>query len=180
MVYFTSDTHLGHKVITKYRPQFETRKEHDEAIFDLVSKLTKRDDLMILGDFIFDCPEFDDYLKLFSKMSCKIKLVMGNHDSLKLYKQDIAKNIEIQLPLFSYKNMWVSHCPIHEGELRNRDLNIHGHLHGAEINSDRYFNVNLDNNNFKLVSLDEIKERQKYVKDNILKYSDIISDDICS
>ena len=181
MVYFSSDFHLGHKVITKYRPQFSTRQEHDEAILSLVSKLTKRDDLYILGDFIFDCPEFEDYLKAFSKMPVKIKLVMGNHDSRKLYSQEIAKNIEVQLPLFSYKNMWVSHCPIIEQELRSRDLNIHGHLHGSTINSDRYFNVNLDNNSFKLVSLDEIKERQQLVIDSFKdSYAQLSCDDICS
>ena len=161
MVYFTSDTHLGHKSILKYRPQFSTRQEHDEAILSLVSKLTKRDDLYILGDFIFDCPEFEDYLKAFSKMPVKIKLVMGNHDSRKLYSQEIAKNIEVQLPLFSYKQVWVSHCPIHPEELRNRHGNVHGHLHYYELNDNRYFDVGLDKNDFKLVSLDKIKEHFK-------------------
>ena len=180
MNYFTSDFHLGHRVLVpKYR-NFSSQDEHDSLILDMISKLKKRDILYILGDFIFDSERYDYYIQQMNKMSCRIKLVMGNHDSLKMYKQDIAKNIEIQLPLFSYKNMWVSHCPIHEEELRNRDLNIHGHLHGGVIDSDRYFNVNLDNNNFKLVTLDEIKARQKYVQDNILKYTDILSDDICS
>lgn len=175
MVYMSSDFHIGHKVITKYRPQFSSMNEHNEYILNEMSKLTKRDDLFVLGDFIFDCPDFEYYLKQIAKMPLRVKLVMGNHDSLKMYKQDIAKNIEVQLPLFSYKNMWVSHAPIHPDELRNRFINIHGHLHGSVIQNnrfeytetdcslvnERYFNVNLDNNNFKFVSLDIIKERAK-------------------
>ena len=37
--YFTSDWHLGHRVITKYRPQFKTIEEHDDAIFAEAEKL---------------------------------------------------------------------------------------------------------------------------------------------
>lgn len=44
---------------------------------------------------------------------------MGNHDSLR-YSQTVAKNIEIQLPLFTYKSFGFSHCPIHPDELRNK------------------------------------------------------------
>lgn len=158
MVYFTSDTHLGHNNILKYRPQFSSIEEHDTAIFDSISKLTKRDDLFILGDFIFDSPNYQHYISTFSKFPCNIRLVMGNHDSRLLYNEP---RFDIQLPLFSYKNFWISHCPIHPRELRSRIANIHGHLHGVTIDSPHYFNVNLDNNNFQLVSLDTIKSHYK-------------------
>lgn len=163
MVYFSSDFHLGHKAILKYRPQFSTIEDHDNAIFSQLEKLTKRDQLFILGDFLFDCPEFEDYLARLSKLQAKFKLIMGNHDSLKLYSQTIAQNLMLHLPLVNYKNFWLSHCPIHEQELRGRLGNIHGHLHGAYVEDQsgsinyNYFNVNLDNNDFKLVELDTIK-----------------------
>ena len=157
---------LGHKAITKYRTKFNSIEEHDTHIFEQISKLTKRDQLFILGDFLFDCEKFEWYLSEVAKMPCTIKLVLGNHDSLKMYEQTIAKNIKIQLPLFSYKNMWISHCPIHPNELRSRILSVHGHLHGDIIEIDgnpdyRYFNVNLDNNYFKLVPFEEIVEYSK-------------------
>lgn len=163
MVYFSSDFHLGHKAILKYRPQFSTIEDHDNAIFSQLEKLTKRDQLFILGDFLFDCPEFENYLARLSKLQAKFKLIMGNHDSLKLYSQTIAQNLMLHLPLVNYKNFWLSHCPMHEQELRGRLGNIHGHLHGAYVEDQsgstnyNYFNVNLDNNNFKLVELDTIK-----------------------
>ena len=158
MNYFTSDIHLGHKSILKYRPQFKTLEEHDDAFFHEAEKLTKRDILYILGDFLFDCENFVEYLIRISKLKCRIKLVMGNHDSLNLYSQTIAKNIEIQLPLFSYKNYWISHCPIHSNELRSRIANIHGHLHNAVLEDDRYYDVGLDKNNFQFITLEKIKE----------------------
>ena len=163
MVYFSSDFHLGHKAILKYRPQFSTIEEHDNAIFSQLETLTKRDQLFILGDFLFDCPDFENYLARRSNLQAKFKLIMGNHDSLKLYSQTLAQNLMLHLPLVNYKNFWLSHCPMHEQELRGRLGNIHGHLHGAYVEDQsgstnyNYFNVNLDNNNFKLVELDTIK-----------------------
>ena len=152
---------LGHKAITKYRTKFNSIEEHDTHIFEQISKLTKRDQLFILGDFLFDCEKFEWYLSEIAKMPCTIKLVLGNHDSLKMYEQTIATNIKIQLPLFSYKNMWVSHCPIHPNELRNRLGNLHGHLHFAELDDNRYFDVGLDKNNYEFVPLDYIKDKFK-------------------
>lgn len=172
MVYFSSDWHLGHRNILKYRSQFKTIEEHDNAIFDNLSKLNKRDVLFIIGDFLFDCDDYDNYIERLSKFPCRIKLVLGNHCSRKLYEEKRLPNLELQLPLFSYKNMWISHCPIHPQEIRNRYGCIHGHLHSdivmkleesdynqwEFIEDERYFNVNLDNNDFEFVPLEKIKE----------------------
>lgn len=164
-VYFVGDTHLGHNNIINYRKIFDTQTEHDTYILDMISKLHKKDILYVLGDFIFDCDKYDYYIEQFKKIPCRIKLVMGNHDSLRLYKED---RFEIQLPLFSYKNFWISHCPIHKQEMRGRIGNIHSHLHGENIMKNilgfkvvdgEYINVNLDINKYKLISFDEIKEK---------------------
>lgn len=177
MNYFSSDFHLGHKVIYKYRPQFKSAEEHDEKILSMMEQLKKRDILFILGDFLFDSPMYEIYLERIKKMPVRIKLVMGNHDNIKLYKDCIDSNIEIQLPLFSYKNMWVSHCPIFYGEMRNRIGCIHGHLHLEAINSEKYFNVNIDVNNYEFVKLETIKgyfnqsEINADIQNKITKYN---------
>lgn len=155
-VLFTSDLHLGHRTIHKYRSQFDSHVSHDQSILDMVLNLDKRTVLYVLGDFLFDGPHFEDYLIKLSQAKCLIKVVPGNHDSKLLYTQTIAPNIRIELPLFSYKNLWVSHCPIHPHEMRNRLGNIHGHLHHETLPDSRYFNVNLDVNDFKFVPLDTI------------------------
>ena len=162
MNYFTSDLHLGHRAIAKYRTKFATAEEHDEYILQRMEKLGKRDILYILGDFLFDGPKYDEYITRIRKMRCRIKLVMGNHDSLLLYKeinqapQTPEGSIEIQLPLFSYKNFWLSHAPIHPQEMRKRHGNIHGHLHLESVQDDMYFNVNIDVNGYEFVKFDDI------------------------
>lgn len=174
MVYFTSDLHLGHKAICKYRTKFATTKEHDDYIIDKILSLGKRDILFVLGDFLFDGEHYDEYIQRLSKKKCRIKLVMGNHDSKKLYNESI---FEMQLPLFSYKGMWISHCPIHPGELRGRLKNVHGHLHLEKVkramynwesdvndlyvDDPRYFNVNLDVNNYEFVDAEIIKNNEE-------------------
>lgn len=172
MNYYSSDFHLGHKSICKYRPQFSTPEEHDECVLQMMEKLTKRDILYVLGDFLFEGPKYKEYLERIKKMPVRIKLVMGNHDCIDLYKDCIGSNIEIQLPLFSHKNMWISHAPIHTQEIRGRLINIHGHLHGGvvmlnDIQDRRYFNVNLDNNNFEFVHLDTIKQYVNNIKKDL-------------
>ena len=158
MKLFTSDWHLGHKVIVpKYR-DLESIEQHDNLLFDQMSKLNKRDILYILGDFVFDSDKYDYYIETLAKMSCRIKLIMGNHDTVKLYKETRLPKLEIQLPLFSHKDIWLSHCPIHPQELRGRLGNIHGHLHQAKLDDDRYFEVGLDQNDFKFVDFDLIQD----------------------
>lgn len=160
MILFTSDLHLGHKAIPKYRTPFSTMKEHDDYIIDKIVNLGKRDILYVLGDFLFDGPHYNEYIERLSKKRCRIKVVMGNHDSLKLYTEPI---FEVQHPLYTYKDFWLSHCPIHPCEMRNRKGNIHGHLHLERVKNvageqdDRYFNANLDVNDYQFVDFDVIR-----------------------
>lgn len=165
--YFTSDLHIGHRAICKYRPHFKTPEEHDLYWIEKIEALGKRDILFILGDFLFPGPKFDEYHERLQKVKCRIKLVMGNHDSLELYQnvnpvirsnKPVPSRIEIQLPLFSYKNFWLSHCPIHPQEMRNRKLNIHGHLHASVLDDTRYFDVCPEKHNYEFVDFESIKK----------------------
>jgi calcineurin-like phosphoesterase family protein len=165
MRYFTSAIHLGHNnIVQKYRTEISSVQEHDQLFFDQLYALGKRDILVIIGDFLFDCENYDQYIEKISRAKCRIQLVFGNHDSLKLLK---CEKIEIQLPLYSYKNIWISHCPIHPSEMRGRLGNIHGHLHKCKIPDNRYFNVNFDVNDYKFVSNDTILNYFKNRKETL-------------
>lgn len=158
MNYFTSDSHFGQRPLWKRR-SFSSIEEHDNYYFEMFSKTHKKDIIFHLGDFIFDTKdpkEFEKYLNFFKKIPAKIKLIPGNHDSILLYKQDV---IEIMPPLVNYKGNWLSHCPIHPAEFRERYLNIHGHNHINHLKDQRYFNVCIDLWD-RFVSYDEIMERK--------------------
>lgn len=42
--------------------------------------------------------------------------------------------------MVKYKNLWLTHAPIHPDELRGKK-NVHGHCHGHILNDKRYINV---------------------------------------
>jgi len=173
----TSDLHLGHKNICKYRTQFNSMEEHNEIIFDnLASSVTKRDTLFLLGDIAFSL----DWHQRVSEIRCKHKvIILGNHDTDRSVKvHQFAGLYDKVHGLLSHRNYWWSHCPIHPQELRGRKGNIHGHLHGnmvwgeeqesgglmgestwSEVDQ-RYINACVEHTDWKPVSFEELTGEQ--------------------
>lgn len=162
-VYLCSDLHLGHKNIHKFRTQFESQQEHDDYIYDvLLSPITKRDTLWVLGDVCFTKEALNKFKKLNSHGN--IHIVIGNHDT----DQELSISDWVNAgftkiySLVKKKGCWFSHCPIHPDELRGK-MNVHGHTHNHRINDSRYFCVCPEQTNWRLVDFEEIKERMKNV-----------------
>ncbi len=145
--YVISDTHWGHRGITKFRKQFETNQEHDQYVLDKILTVSgKRNSLWLLGDCFFDYKSLDYLGELCSRFE-NINFILGNHDTDRVVRQEILRIIIQCYPinkvgsLFKYKrNFWLSHHPIHPDELRGK-INIHGHVHNATIKDKRYINV---------------------------------------
>ena len=155
-VYFTSDWHLGHRNILKYRPEFPSIEAHDSTLIDnFNSIITKRDVVYFLGDIIFT----DEALELFKSLNhCRKILVMGNHDYLDV--SEYRTVFDDVVGLKSYRGFWLSHCPIHPQEMRNRIGNIHGHLHHSILQdpAHMYFDVSPEKHNYYPVGLEHIAE----------------------
>ncbi len=169
-VFFISDLHLGHKNICKFRP-FDSVEEHDEYIKEnLLTSLTKRSKLFILGDVAFT-EEAGDWVVELAKHTPNTTIVLGNHDSDRSCgRRNMLKYMQAGIKLHgltTYKDAWLSHCPIHPDEMRKKSLNIHGHTHGNNVryfshhNSEdiRYFNVSCENVDYKPIRYDQILER---------------------
>ncbi len=147
-VFITSDLHLGHPKLADLRG-FNSVSEHDDAIMHELSKLGKRTKLFILGDIAWNETAFS---KL-SELECTMDAVLGNHDTLsaKVYAETFNK----VYGMVRYKNLWLSHCPIHQQEMYRCMGNVHGHIHkgaGTPPLPYPYFNVNVDFNDTKPVS----------------------------
>lgn len=149
-VFFASDLHLGHKNITRFREGFNSAEEHHEIILDnLLSTISKRDTIILLGDVAFTNDHCLALLMGLRHVS-KIMWVPGNHDVSVSTILTLAEHLEyapgkLHLPAFtSYKGWWLSHCPIHPDEIRNRKGNIHGHTHNYNIDDKRYINVSME------------------------------------
>ena len=94
----TSDLHLGHSNINKFRP-FKSSEEHHEVVFDnLASNIGKRDSLILLGDIAFD----EYWLKRLDQIKCAKKtLILGNHDTEKLPMKLVCNHYDVVHSLYS-------------------------------------------------------------------------------
>lgn len=158
--WFTSDLHLGHVLIAQTRgftrAGVPDANYHDwELIENINSRVHKRDKLFILGDVAFT----DAGLQRLGDIRCRnIEVILGNHDKypLKRYLQYVQKIHGFR----GYRDYWLSHCPIHPAEIREKAANIHGHVHvfsdTEKIEDQRYYNVNVEFHKFFPVSLDKI------------------------
>lgn len=164
-LWLSSDLHLGHKNICKYRTTFSSEEEHSNILFDnLASSVGKRDTLYLLGDVAFT-PE---WLKRVSEIRCHHKkLICGNHDRDFHTMAFLVEHFDSVDCLMSKRNCWFSHAPIHPQEIRRRLFNIHGHLHHNLVTLPdgspdlRYINVCPEHHNWMPVTFDKVTEWQK-------------------
>lgn len=173
----TSDLHLGHKNVHRFRTQFSSAEEHHEVIFDnLASNVSKRDSVIFLGDVAFT----EEWNEKIGTIQCAKKtLILGNHDCENLNIKDLVKVYDDIHGLWSKGPCWLSHCPIIKQEMRHKLLNIHGHLHFNNVWKNEepegfvfreggpafldeidplYFNVCLEHTDYKPIDFQDIRD----------------------
>lgn len=154
-VWFTSDLHIGHTTAARLRG-FDSIEEHDEVIINnIASMLNKKSKLFVLGDVAWK----KEHLARIAEIPGTKDLIIGNHD--KLRTEEYLKYFNNVHGVRTYKNFWLSHCPIHPQEIFRCKGNIHGHIHRGGATGDLYLpylNVNVDVHNFHPVNFDTIKE----------------------
>ncbi|QXV85202.1 serine/threonine phosphatase [Escherichia phage TrudiGerster] len=147
-VKFWSDLHLDHPGTLRFRPWFKNMKEHDEYILDTLSKhIGKRTKLVLLGDIAVGR---EGLAKLKSVIyNVPNQLILGNHDAERQGLRikdlvDVYDDIQaLGKQTGGGKKFWLSHCPLHEAELRGK-VNIHGHVHTNSVRDQRYINVSFE------------------------------------
>lgn len=162
-IWFTSDTHFGHKNINKYssRP-FSTVEEMDEALLENINARVRHDDTLYhLGDFAFGNGHlYRDAIK------CRnIVLVYGNHDKeirrdIRLrnrfkvatdYLEDTIRNQFMVLCHYSFRVWNRSH---------HGSWHLYGHSHGSlpDDPNSLSFDVGVDCWNYRPLHFDEVRE----------------------
>ena len=151
-VFITSDWHLGHKAICKYRPGFDTREQHDQVLVDnYLSIIKRRDTVYFLGDICFT----EESIQVIRDLPGHKILIMGNHDAQHFKSVLLHDAFDEVIAMKSYKGVWLTHCPIHETELRGK-YNIHGHTHSAIVPDSRYWNVCVEHTGMKPVLFQDL------------------------
>jgi calcineurin-like phosphoesterase family protein len=151
MDWFASDLHFCHAKVVEFRP-FATVEEHDEAVIANWNALVRpKDCCLLLGDVAFNVG-----LPLLARLNGRKWLVMGNHEH---------KNISEYLPYFEdikscrvdgKRGIVYTHIPVHPSQLDRWAVNVHGHLHAANIDDPRYVNISLEQIDYRPIHRDKL------------------------
>lgn len=174
-IWFTADTHFGHKNIIKHcRSQFATVEDMNECLVDNWNRyIQPDDDVYHLGDLSFMSKT--KTTEILSRLHGKIHLVRGNHDHDVLKESVIGRfvwvkdvyNLKVPDPDCAhpkqggYQTIVLCHFPFQVWDhVHHGAWHLHGHSHGTlpiDMTKCRH-DVGVDNNFLKPVSYERIKQ----------------------
>lgn len=156
MEYITGDTHFSHRLMLKYRKQYQTTDEMNEDMINNWNKKVKPEDVVYhLGDIQMRMPR-NDILSILKRLNGKLVIIKGNHDDNGLINYLEKNNYEYSGGMkFEFhsvgiiinrnkKEYYLSHYPMDLGYLRRDRANLHGHIHQNVQNKESCLNVGVD------------------------------------
>ena len=167
-IYFTADNHYCHKNIIKYESRpFNSVEEMNETLIDNWNRKVKsKDEIYILGDFIFSNGLIAN--QLIKRLNGKKYLIKGNHDSFLKYKEfdtsllewvkDYCVIKQNKLPIILF------HYPIARFDRQHYGaIHLYGHVHSRpnDLNITNAYNVGVDVNGYEPISLEEVLGKLK-------------------
>lgn len=166
--FFISDTHFGHEKIIQYQNRpFDSAEKMDQVMIDNWNrKISKEDEIYILGDLAFGNQEY--VKKLVNKLNGKKYLIIGNHDR-HVGVEEIANEFEWIKDYFLLNHasgfkFVLFHYPIYNWAFKHRgSIHLHGHVHdnaqdilGLLGNIENMYNVSADMNNYEPIELNDV------------------------
>lgn len=155
-VFFTADTHFGHKKIIEFeanaRPFFTVEEMNEALVDNWNSVVGKKDVIYHLGDVLFG----RDAFKYLGRLNGIKKLIMGNHDhyASALYLEHFTKVV----PYWRFEDVLLSHVPVHPSQFPRFDANFHGHMHSKYIDDNRYVNMSVERWNLTPVEWETVRK----------------------
>lgn len=153
VVRFTSDLHLGHRLVATHRG-FESVADHDQAILDRWDETVAPDDVVwVLGDLTIGRGDLPQALAELRGLPGRKRLVLGNHDAGHPRFRDAHRWSAPYAEVFEHVTqsarvklqgveVLLSHFPYERdrGETRHEQWRlpdrgvplVHGHTHGTE------------------------------------------------
>lgn len=176
---YISDLHFGHRAVIDFEPRpFLDVDEMDRVLIQLWnSRVTKNDQIYVLGDFAFHNEKpYSWYLK---QLKGQKHLIIGNHDT-KLLKDDEAMSYFVTVDKMRHvsdsgKELCLCHFPLAEWNGFHRGaIHIYGHIHNRQDATYHYMKQ-FDNalnaaaciNNYMPSSLNELIRNNHIFKENM-------------
>ena len=173
MTYFIADCHFGHKnIIASCNRPFDSLEAMDETLIaNWQARVTEKDDVYIVGDLMFFCPDPERYL---CRLPGRKHLIIGNHDPVWMKKTSPAfwfESIEhMEVIELAGRSVTLCHYPMMCWTESGRDgLLVYGHIHGNRHDSfwpllskmENAFNAGVEVNGYRPVTLEELMENNR-------------------
>ena len=171
-IWFTADSHIGHRNIIKYcqRP-FSNVEEMNETLICNWNKVVGKNDYVFhLGDFSVGGAA--EWTSILDNLNGRIFLVLGNHDMNNVDQgfmrrfEDVAMQMLITI---GKQRVYLNHYPFlcYGGAYRGT-WQLFGHVHTSSCMSGldgprlqmlfpRQYDVGVDNNNYTPISFEEVE-----------------------
>lgn len=169
-IWFTSDTHFGHKNVIKFcsRP-YDSVEEMDEKLIAAWNARVKHNDTIYhLGDLSFH--KAAETATIISRLNGRIHLVRGNHDREQMLAACSSRLVWIK-DYFELKHdkqlIVLSHFPfLTWNKSHHGALHLHGHCHGSLPDSPDALriDVGVDCHGYAPISLEEIRQKMSMKK----------------
>lgn len=136
-LFFTSDTHFGHKNIINFseRP-FTNHETMDDALIRNWNSIVPIDGIVYhLGDFSFHNAQHSKYI--LEQLNGKVILIQGNHDKCTSYFKEIHDVLRLKVlddlgTFGKYTQIILSHFPFAIWDKKHYgSWHCHGHSHGT-------------------------------------------------
>ena len=170
MIFFTSDTHFGHRnsLWHNNRP-FKNADEMDAEMIKNWNRVVKEnDEVYHLGDFGWQLSP-TRLKEIMEQLNGHKHLILGNHDKDKMMEHSNlweSVNVYKELKLDYYKIV-LFHYPIYDWNgAYHKSVHLYGHVHNnldlrdveTRHKNKWCYNVGVDTNNYTPVSWQEIKK----------------------
>ena len=168
MIYVSSDHHFFDSNYLYYN----NRKFLGRNIISINKSLIKRqNDQITNNDIIYYIGDLSsgsvkNTLKILERLNGKrINILIGNHDKFSNYNVLINNKIKIldkTIYTLNYNSyvFKLFHYPLYEQpEQYNGAIHLHGHTHGKVKYNNNAIDVGYDNNNFRLLSMEDILQK---------------------
>lgn len=161
-IFFTSDTHFGHKNVIKYanRPFLSAPEMDDFMIKKWRDTVTDEDMIFFLGDFSFVNKNRTE--NIFNQLPGNKTLIQGNHDHKYTRNLPWTNQHRYHEVIIEKQVLILFHYPIASWNRMHRgSLHLHGHSHGSMPQSSQRIDVGVDCWDFTPITLDDILQRAK-------------------
>lgn len=154
VVYVIADLHFGDEATCApgRRPFGDVTQMCSEIVRRWNSTVRMEDTVYVLGDI-----GKRNYVRTILHLNGTKHLVAGNGDDVvRIAACDLFASISVAKSL---PGVLLTHIPVHPCQLRGRTINVHGHLHAAQVGDPRYVCVSVEQTNYTPVPLARMSEQ---------------------